>query len=520
MKKELNIYIALFVFLATGILNFSCSDDRADELKSIEYDRLFSPTKLEALVINRTDARLSWATNKDVESYTLEVFIDDSLTFNGTPAMELEGIKTDQLPYYLQGLEGQTRYSVRIKSVSSGETDSKWTGVSFLTGTEDIFLPFEDGDLKATSVTLRWDPNKTLTEITLEPGGIVHKVTPQEIAAGMVTIDGLVGETAYTATLKNGAKIRGVKKFSTLVDIGDATAVYPEDDFIALISSANDGDKFALFPGNYGEGDKFTINKNIEIKGVYPYDKPVLNGYISIEDGAGLLLKDITLDGTGLVDGNQAIIFNTTDVTYNDLKIDGCEMKNYSKGLLYLNVTSLVKTITFNNNIIYNIECNGGDFIDSRKGTFNELNFTNNTVYNSCVARDFIRFDDASSSFPAMTPQIKVDHNTLYGICDSSSKRLLYVRFKGNVITFTNTIVAETVGMFSNQANTDPTPTFGGNNFFNAPGLFSATGSGSKFYDDSASNEDLGFVNANEGNFTITNEVLKAKGTGDPRWIK
>ncbi len=93
------------------------------------------------------------------------------------------------------------------------------------------------------------------------------------------------------------------------------------------------------------------------------------------------------------------------------------------------------------------------------------------------------------------------------------------MRFRENKITFTNTIVAATEGIFSNQANTDPSPTFGGNNFFNAPNLFSASGSSSRIFDDSATQENPGFTDAANGNFTVTNEVLKAKGTGDPRWV-
>ena len=90
MKKELNIYLIILVIFASGIFTFSCKDDRPDELETIDYDRLFSPTKLEALVINRTDARLSWSINKDIESYTIEVFADDSLTFEGTPEEVIE----------------------------------------------------------------------------------------------------------------------------------------------------------------------------------------------------------------------------------------------------------------------------------------------------------------------------------------------------------------------------------------------------------------------------------------------
>ena len=510
--------IALISFLAVLLFNFSCTDDRSEELTSIDYERLFSPIKIEAFVINRTDARLSWVINKDVESYSLEVFADDSLIFAGTPVRTYEGVTGDQLPFYIRELDGETQYSVRIKAVASGKTESKWSGVTFKTGTENIFLPFQDGDVKATSATLRWSPGKALTAIMLEPEGIQHTVTADEIAAGSATIEGLTAETSYTAILKNGTKTRGILEFMTLVDIGNAIAVHPEDDFISLLAAANDGDAFALFPGTYGSASKFSVNKSIEIKGVYPYNKPVLNGYISLEDGAALLLKDITLDGTGLADGNQSVVFNTAGVNYGDLRIDGCEIRNYVKGLYYLNVAAVVESITINNCLIYNIECSGGDFMDSRAGAIKTLTLSNTTVYNSVLARDLIRYDDKSSSFPGITSKIFVNHNTLYGVANGG-KRLLYVRFKGTEISFTNNIVAETTAIFSNQSST-AIPVFGNNNYFNAPGLFTGGSTSSLIFDDSASSENPGFVNATNGDFTVTNELLKAKGTGDPRWIQ
>ncbi len=512
------IYTPLFALCAMLLLNFSCTDERAEELTSVEFDRLFSPIKIESFIINRTDARLSWIINRDVESYTLEVFADDSLSFTGTPVRNYEGVTGDQLPFYIRDLDGETQYSVRIKSVATGKTESKWSGVTFKTGTENIFQPFLDGDVAATSVTLRWIPGRTLTTITLEPGPITHTVTAAEIAAGNATIEGLTGETTYTATLRNGAKIRGIMNFMTLVDIGNAIPVYPEDDFLSMLAAANDGDAFALFPGTYGSANKFTVNKNIEIKGVYPFNKPVLNGYISLEDGAALLLKDVTLDGTGLADGNQSVVFNTASVNYGDLRIEGCEIRNYVKGLYYLNVASIVESITINNCLIYNIECSGGDFMDSRAGAIKTITLSNSTVYKSVLARDFIRYDDKSSSFPGITSKIFVNHNTLYGVANGG-KRLLYVRFKGTETSFTNNIVAETTAIFSNQSST-AVPFFENNNYFNAPGLFTGGSTTSLIFDDAASNENPGFVNTDSGNFTVTNELLKAKGTGDPRWIQ
>lgn len=517
MEKKQISYLSLFVFLTAALFNISCTDDRAEELTSVDYDRLFSPIGIEAFVINRTDARLNWTVNRDAESYTLELFAEDSLTFAGTPVRQIDGITGDQLPFYIRDLDGATQYSARIKSVASGESDSKWSGIYFRTETENIFLPFLDGDIEATKVTLRWIPGRVLTSITLEPGGITHTVTAGEIAAGAATIEGLTGETSYTATLHNGTKTRGTVEFITLVDIGNAIPVHPEDDFIAMLAVASDGDAFALFPGTYGAASKFVVNKSIEIKGVYPYNKPILNGYISLEDGAGLLLKDVTLDGTGLIDGNQSVVFNTAAETYDALTVEGCEIRNYVKGLYYLNVASVVESITYNNCLISYIECNGGDFMDSRAGAIKIITLSNTTVYHSVLARDLIRYDDKSSSFPGITSKIFVNHNTLYGVANSG-KRLLYVRFKGTEISFTNNIVAETTAIFSNQTSTT-VPLFGNNNYFNAPGLFTGGSTSSLIFDDSASKEDPGFANPASGNFTVTNELLKAKGTGDPRWV-
>jgi hypothetical protein len=91
-------------------------------------------------------------------------------------------------------------------------------GVTFKTGTENIFLPFVDGDVEATSVTLRWIPGRIVTAIQLEPGGIVHTVTPTRLRRALPPRR-LASETNYTVTLKNGSKTRGVLTFMTLVDM-------------------------------------------------------------------------------------------------------------------------------------------------------------------------------------------------------------------------------------------------------------------------------------------------------------
>ncbi|SFK55239.1 DUF4957 domain-containing protein [Proteiniphilum acetatigenes] len=513
--KILKYTSAIVLFILTIAIPTSCSDDLT-EITKIDYDRVFSPTKLEATILNRTNVRLKWVNNTSTESYTIELFANDSLTFTGSPVLTMEGVTTTE--NIIENLDGETRYSARVKAVSSKTADSKWTGVFFRTAAEHLLLPFQDGDIASTSVIFRWPAGQQVTEILLTPGNITHTVTPAEVAEGIAIIEGLTGETNYTAKIMNGEKVRATVSFTTLVDIGNATPVYPEDDLITILAAAKDGDAFALFPGTYGDMSKITISKNVEIKAVYPYDKPILKGYISMVDNSAVLLQSIVLDGAGLTDGNQAIVFETAGAFYGDITIENCEIRNHVKGVYYLNVAALVESITINNTLIHHVECNGGDLFDSRTGAIKVLTISNSTIYNSALARDMVRYDNASENFPGVESKIIIDRNTIYNVCNGSSRRLLYIRYTGHQTTFTNNIVASTEGIFSNQTAT-AVPAFSNNNYFQAPGFLPGGSSSSRFFDESGLQLDPEFENPGEGNFKVNTIDVNAKGMGDPRWL-
>lgn len=493
----------------------SCSD-QDDEITNINYDRLFSPTELKLQIANRTSIVVMWNAVKDADSYVIEVF-NGSSNFEGTPILTFKdivknGTLTD--PFMIQGLDGEADYSVQIKAVGTSIPDSKWASGTIKTNPEQIFLPIDPEELDATEVTLRWPAGQEVTEIILTPGDITHPITADEKAAGAVTFTDLTGETSYTATLKNGIKTRGTLVFTTLIDLGGAIPVEPEDDFSAILSNAQPGDAFALYPGTYGVSEKFVVKANVQIKAVKPNDKPILKGYISIEDGASLLLKEVILDGIN-TESNQALIFNTTGVTYGALTVEGCEIRNHDKGLYYLNVASIVESITINNCLIYDIPCNGGDLLDSRLGAIKTITLSNSTVYNSCAARDFIRYDDKASNFPGISPVINVMNNTLVGVANDLARRILYIRFAGNSINFSNNLVTNTVGYFSKEKNT-AVPVFDKNNYFEAPALLPGGSSVSTIFDDKGTNANPQFKDPANGDFTVQSIVVNA---GDPRWL-
>ncbi len=513
MKKILTYILSVVLPLSFQ----ACEDNLPEEITSLNVSRLFSPTAVEARIVNQTSVRLTWAGVRDARSYTVQLF--EGLTPSGNPAFSFEGITVADLPYTVANLSGETTYTVQIKAVGENISESKWVSVNVTTDAEQLFSPVDPDDLKATEVTLRWPAGQTADKIVLTPGNIEHAVTAAEITAGAATLTGLTGETTYTARLMRGTSTRGTVTFTTLIDLGGAIVVSPEDDITTIFQNANEGDVFGLLPGTYTSGD-ITISRSISIKGARPNDKPVLKGTIfRVTDGAGLELKDLTLDGTGSQDGNQTLIYAAG--TFKDLVIDGCNITNYTKGAMYVNNATLIEAVLITNTIYSNIECNGGDFIDFRNGLTRRFDFINNTAYNSALARDFFRMDaGGSSNFPGVNSVITIRNNTFNNVSNGNSRRILYIRLASHEITFEKNILSNTEGYYSNQASTNIVK-FDRNNYFNAPNFTASTQSNAK-NDGSGTHTTYnpGYANAAEGNFKVSHEELKFQGIGDSRWLQ
>jgi hypothetical protein len=520
-------------------LTTACSD-QDDEITEVTYGRLFSPIHLEARVVNQINVRLSWYEVKGADTYTIKVYTSsnqegdvdedetsESIIVTGTPVQTIEGITNYDIPYTVTGLEGDTKYTFVISAHGDGVTDSKGTSIEAKTGTEQIMKTVADADIEATSVVLRWNSSAVGCTIQVTPGDITHTITADEDAEMAATIDGLTGETEYTAKIVSASgKTRGTATFKTAVDLGGAIAVQPGDDLKSIIENAEEGATLAFYPGTYaltneeGGQAKIAINKSVSFKAVRPAERPVINACIQLNSGASFTASQIVFDGTGS-DGSQAFDFKTA-TTYAELNIDDCEIKNYTKGALYINVAALVNKITFNNCLIHDIECNGGDMFDSRKGAYGVFNFTENTVWNSAKGRDFMRFDNASSSFSGVTPVLNITNNTLVDLESSSnSYRLLYVRFSGTTINFKNNIVSgvTTKRGFSNMAAT-PEPTFSNNFYYQSDYLSGAPdGTESLFYDKSGTVANPKFKDAANGDFTVGDEDVAYKKAGASRWL-
>ena len=521
--KAKYIFKGLLTMFLLAVLSAGCESYNEAVLQDIGADRAFSPVGLTTTIRNQTTVELNWTVKEDADHYVVEFSADD---VNFTTIYKTVNVAPKELPVQV-ALEGETVYSIRVKAVSSaGVADSKWTVTSATTLTEQILFPVADADIEAKEVTLRWTPNSSVTQISVMPGNITHAITPAEKAAGVAKVTGLTGETNYTATLLNGAKKRGVRTFTTGIDIGTGILVKPEDDLNAKISEAASGAILVLMPGDYNvyKGD-IIVNKAITIRGLRPADKPKLHVKFTLNSGtADFSLIDLELDGAGVGDFSF-ITINTASAIYEDILISGCYVHDYLRALVYGSVNAAkVASFTVENSVIKNVSTNQqAETIDFRN-TYVASVVVKNSTFDSCsIGREFIRVDNAGLTGTGLTSNVLIDSSTLYNVSSNvASKRILYLRFGANTSTVKNTIIAGTTAIYSNQnGTTTPTtpPTFASNNYFNASLLYTV-GAVAITVDKSATYTTLDpqFTSAATGNFTVKNQTLIDNKIGDPRW--
>lgn len=513
------IFKGLLIAILLAATVTSCDYDK-DIIEELPVSREFAPVNLTAFVRNQVNVELNWTADENVESYIVEFSADDPEFNNIVNTVE---VNAADLPV-LVPLEGETVYSIRVKAVSArGLDDSSWATTLAQTLTEQLFVTGEPSDIKALEATLRWVPNSNVTELKLSPGDITHTITAEEKANGVATVTGLTQETEYTAILFNGSKTRGVTTFTTGIDIGTGILVTAEDDLLQMIADAEAGTILVLESGDYtAQTGTVTLDKSLTIRGLRSYNKPLLKLSFEIVTGAEdveLIDLDLMGEGEGSSDLPDVIRY-TAAGNYNSLLISGCVIHSYAKSFVAGNETdAILQTLTVENSIVYDIFTNGGDFIDFRNSDVLNINLQTSTFYNCAPDRDFIRMDaSGTSNESGVTANILIDSCTLYACSNSDSKRILYVRFVSNDVIVRNTLIASTESEgYADRSGIDESPTFSNNNYFNAPGFYDTS---QYIFDDSNySALDPGFTDPASGDFTVSNQTIKDKNIGDPRWL-
>ncbi len=523
MKKNI-IYIALFS-MVLSVFTVSCSEPD-DEVKTGKFDRLFSPTNVEAIIQKKTNVKFKWTAVNNAASYIIELYQNQDMTFEGTPKV-YEGI-TDNT-FTVEGLLGETTYTARIKAIGEEIDESKWSAVSFTTEAENIFNSVKDEDIEAHAVTLTWDAiDATVTRIVFSAenqSDVEYQLQSSDIANKQAHVDGLEESTSYTAKLYNVDKLRGTITFKTAIDFHGKTPVYDGDDLISILNGASDGANIVLVSGSFVIGD-YLLNKSVIISGYDKTNMPTIYGRLQPEAGASSIeINNVIFRGDtpGAEEPVANFIEFQNGTNLSTLTISGCEIRNYKNQILYSNVTATLGTVLFESSWVDNIPGSGGDGFDLRANTtLGTLTIQNSTFSNGL--RTFLRCNTTSAT-------VNVTNCTFYKVCsyDNSNNNGLFLMDK--VSTDTGKLIVEKCvfseigggiyGYWSKKGKMKAQASYSKNYFYASPNLWDATNG---LYTDpsacSATEVNPMFANPENGDFTIGAEDIKDSNAGDPRWIK
>lgn len=224
---------------------------------------------------------------------------------------------------------------------------------------------------------------------------------------------------------------------------------------------------------------------------------------------------------------------------YNILQpitINGCEISNLRSSLYTDNgVKYCAGTFLVTNSIIhFNIDGSGtidkDALINAYAGHINNFTAQNSTMYNtgSMSAKYVVRYNNSGRADRAgyLSDYVNFRNCTFYGL--KSEQFCNYGGLAGRAssnFTVTNNIFVDCGANIARRIVGgrvgSASATFANNTYMDADGSFQSTNGSCAGYDDSGSaiEEDPGFADPQNGDFTVSGEQQIAKRTGDPRWL-
>lgn len=434
MKNKSRKYIGFLLSLVALFAINACEDDITPVVDQLEFDRAFTPLNLEARISNQTTVSLSWDFNKGIESYTVEIS-DDSLQFANI--IHTATVAPDEIPFVYDLPAGNSKYSARVKGISSVAAESKWANLAFKSLPENLFNRYDFVMTGLGEVTINWLPGKAVTSLVFssENGDISYDVSAGEQAAGMKHITDLPNDS-YTVNLLNGSKVRAFRDYVMEGDV----FVESGGDLAAAITAANSGDVIILDAGGmFGfEGD-MTIDKSIKIKGL-DGELPVVYAtsgdrmfYVgsSLTPADHIIFEQLYMSGYKNLDPNSQIrgVFDMESEACNigSVEFIGCQIYNMGRQIMRLRGGSdqTIGEFIVDDCIIHDLGRSSGSygvFCATETNTNAKIvRITNSTI--DSLKCHFIRYDD-----PVDCEQIIVENCTFHKTPFSSGRYLMDVR--------------------------------------------------------------------------------------------
>lgn len=544
MKIRNILYIA-----ALGMTTTACTDGNDWGVDSA-FDRLFG-VNADKIAVTAEDltAEVTFSTIKGAEYYIIEVSTDslyDDIAMGGSHSKVYGANKeVTTSPYTLEGLVGDTKYYLRMKSMADGKNDSKWcyykSGQTFKTKAEQIFYEITNADRFEDHVNLKWNADMEATNIVVLCGeeqiqDIQLDATAK--ATGEITVSGLNPSTAYTFIIYNGEAKRGSLSASTTAAIpaGDYKILLPAtmerldqtiiDNAVAHAQEAIGATNISITIGipaglvidAYGDGSEgpagLTLPDGVSITffGLPGGDTPVLNFVksLNIKDGRGYL----RFENINFTDGGcQYLINQSANATISDdLTFTDCRFEGFDRSLVRTQGSPVITigSINLNNCVLTNMSKGNGYSVflfkldnaaNQEIGSLNLTNCTFDTAQRSLI----------ETSVAPLKNGITITNCTFYNVIQSG-RYLIDANGQPTNITLKNSIFGKTFAETAKGARTAGTITV--ENCLRTSDCIFASNDVKEMPMSDVPSSDV-FADPDNHNFTLKiNDRI-----GDPRWF-
>lgn len=454
-------------------------------------------------------------------------------------------------PVVLSGLDGDSKYYMRVKAMSSTSNESKWVyykdGSSFKTKAEQIFNNVEATDLFEDHVNLSWTPGADVTHITYANTNDAENIqtinlTDEEKAAGKYTLGGLNPTSTYTITIyKNDVK-RGQLQVTTPAAMPAANFKYSLANDVTVISqdlideiaekakaaAGNEtnysatigipaGAKVALYGINDSDGGKTNVTipdgMSVTFFGLAGGDAPTINLDKNLDiagSHAFIKFQNVKLEENGA----GYFINQSKACTVSEFTLENCEVSNLKTSFFRLQGSDAksIGKLTLKNSIFTKL-CAGYGFIHidagSGKGHLDNVEIDGCTFNSICVTGKVFIFSKKTDM-----QDITIKNSTFYN-CNGNGQYFVDFdvdTFGPSTFTIENCIFGKSADEATNKNIRSKTPATVANSF-RTTDFFKVI----KGVNDTEFSSTQLFKDPANGDFTIKAGTLKEK-AGDPRW--
>lgn len=529
--------ISIYALLALAFAASSCKQD--DNLG--EPDRLFRPVGLSVSAspgIGFCDLTVRWNAMPGVQSYTIEAS-RDSLQF--AEENIFERFVTRDVQHVIPAMRRGERISLRIRSNSDDlEHDSRFLEQTFTVPLEQIFLAVQSGDVRATSITVRYPVGaqathlKLVNTLTAESDSIPLSQT--DIDTGVYRIRPVDGSTDYRVEIYYNEYIRGQRAVKTAYVPSGPNVVFLPDtaNLAAELQKTDNIDKILILPEDYEckLTSTITIAGGMTIYGNPDGERAVIEG----ATGSIFSLGGITSGAVEFVYCN--FINNRSDADYmfnmggvpdfnvSKLSFTNCRMAGFRRNFFRVqgSPNGIVDTLLIDNCEVERMGQNGDyAFMHIAVATVALKNIiVKNSTFN-IIGCHFIFFSGAGRTVGCKS--VHIENCTFYEMITSSQARWFINLGDSNTnpenssVTIRHSILGSTQGDRTNNGihRNNVTLTIVGVYQTNDWNVAAETAvDDADVYNGTA--KEL-FVDPEKGDFSIKDEAFAGKETaGDPRW--